>query len=139
MREMPRQCPSSAIRKGSLSPKLDPHANSSLLFRRAMEMIDKDPARLDVTSLARALGVSRSLLARTFKLEGRSVGKEIKKARYEKVFEFLRNPNQAIGPIANFCGWRSETTLMLNFKKRTGMSMREWRQRHLKGERLSYT
>ena len=108
-------------------------ASSSHLLRRAMELIEKDCVRLDVPSLARALGVSRSLLTSTFKRASRSVGREIKNARYEKVFELLRNPNQAIGPIANFCGWRSETTLMLDFKKRTGMSMREWRQRHLKG------
>ena len=107
--------------------------SSSHVFRRAMELIEKDSVRLDVTSLAHALGVSRSLLTSTFKHEGKSVGREIKKARYEKVFEFLRNPNQAIGPIANFCGWRSETSLMLDFKKRMGMSMREWRKLHLKG------
>lgn len=110
-----------------------PRANSSHLFRRAMELIEKESVRLDVASLARALGVSRSLLTKTFTREGRSVGKEIKSARYEKVLELLRNPKQAIGPIANFCGWRSETTLMLDFRKRMGMSMREWRQRHLKG------
>ena len=98
-----------------------------------MELIEKDCVRLDVPSLARALGVSRSLLTSTFKRAGKSVGREIKNARYDKVLELLRNPNQAIGPIANFCGWRSETTLMLDFKRRMGMSMREWRKRHLKG------
>ncbi|MBQ3806796.1 MAG: substrate-binding domain-containing protein [Kiritimatiellae bacterium] len=110
-----------------------PRANSSHLFCRAMDLIEKDSVRLDVMSLARALGISRSLLADTFKREGRSVGREIKNARYEKVFELLRNPNQAIGPIANLCGWRSETHLMHDFKKRMGMTMRAWRRRHLHG------
>ncbi|MBQ2345792.1 MAG: AraC family transcriptional regulator [Kiritimatiellae bacterium] len=38
-----------------------------------------------------------------------------------------------MGPIAALCGWRSETHLMNEFKRRMGMTMREWRARHLKG------
>jgi AraC-like DNA-binding protein len=45
--------------------------------------------------------------------------------------ERLADPRQAIGPTANLCGWRSETHLMHFFRARTGMTMREWRARHL--------
>ena len=67
-------------------------------------------------------------------LKGKTVAGEIKAARYAMVLELLRDPHQAIGPIANLCGWRSETHLMHDFKRRMGMTMRAWRRRHLHGD-----
>lgn len=107
-----------------------PCAGKPLLFRRATELIRADAVRLDVVSLAKALGVSRTHLCEAFRRQGKTVAGEIREARYAKVLELLRDPHQAIGPIANFCGWRSETHLMHDFKQRMGMTMREWRRRH---------
>lgn len=109
-----------------------PHRGATLLFRQAEDAIRSDAVRLDVSALARKLGVSRTRLADEFRRQGKTVAAEIREARYAKVMELLRNPHQAIGPIANFCGWRSETRLMNDFKKRTGMTMREWRKRHVR-------
>ena len=101
-----------------------------------MDVILADAARLDVRSLAGALGVSRTKLADAFAKAGTSVAAEIRDARFLKVFKLLSDPRQAIGPIANLCGWKSETHLMHSFRRRTGMTMREWRRRHLsKGDR----
>lgn len=110
-----------------------PRAGLTPLFRQAEDLIRADAARLDVVTLARALGVSRTRLADEFRRQGKTVAGEIRAARYAMVLELLRNPHQAIGPIASFCGWRSETRLMNDFKRRMGMTMREWRKRHVRG------
>ncbi len=101
------------------------------LVKRAMDMIRADAANLTLNSLARALGVSRTLLAQSFAKRGTSVAAEIREVRFSKAMGLLSNPHQAIGPIANLCGWKSETHLMTAFRRRTGMTMREWRRRHL--------
>ncbi len=105
-----------------------------LLFRRATDLIRSDAVRLDVVTLAHELGVSHTRLAEAFRRQGKTVAGEIKTARYAKVLELLRDPHQAIGPIANLCGWRSETHLMHDFKRRMGTTMRAWRRRHLHGD-----
>ena len=110
-----------------------PCAGKPLLFRRAIDLIRSDAVRLDVTTLAHELGVSHTRLAEAFRRQGKTVAGEIRASRYAKVLELLRDPRQAIGPIANLCGWRSETHLMHDFKKRMGMTMRAWRRRHLHG------
>ena len=111
-----------------------PCAGKPLLFRRATDLIRSDAVRLDVVTLAHELGVSHTRLAEAFRRQGKTVAGEIKAARYAKVLELLRDPHQAIGPIANLCGWRSETHLMHDFKRRMGTTMRAWRRRHLHGD-----
>ena len=108
-----------------------PAAGRPLLVQRAMDLIRADAANLDVPSVARSLGVSKTRLSDAFAKEGTSVAAEIREVRFAKVMELLSNPHQAIGPIANLCGWRSDTHLMHFFRRRTGMTMREWRSRHL--------
>ncbi|MBR2837291.1 MAG: substrate-binding domain-containing protein [Kiritimatiellae bacterium] len=108
-----------------------PDGGRPALTRRAMDLISANAARLDVRSLADALGVSRTKLADAFAKAGTSVAAEIRDARFAKVFKLLSDPRQAIGPIANLCGWKSETHLMHSFRRRTGMTMRDWRSRHL--------
>ena len=111
-----------------------PYAGKSQLFRQAADLIRSDAVRLDAATLAHELGVSHTRLAETFRRQGKTVAGEIRAARYAKVLELLRDPHQAIGPIANLCGWRSETHLMHDFKRRMGMTMRAWRKRHLHGD-----
>ena len=110
-----------------------PAVGRPLLVQHAMDLIRADATHLDVPSVARALGVSKTRLSDAFAKEGTSVAAEIREVRFAKVLELLSNPHQAIGPIANFCGWRSETQLMNAFKRRMGMTMRDWRQRHIRG------
>ena len=108
-----------------------PSGGKPLLVRRAMDLIRADATKLDVNKLANALGVSRTKLTDAFARNGTSIAAEIREVRFAKVLEHLSDPHQAIGPIANFCGWRSETHLMHYFRSRTGITMREWRRRHL--------
>ena len=108
-----------------------PSSGVSALVRQARDLIRANAAKLDVVRLARSLGVSRTKLTDAFAKGGTSVAVEIREVRFAKVLELLADPRQAIGPIANLCGWRSETHLMHFFRARTGMTMREWRARHL--------
>ncbi|MBR1871232.1 MAG: substrate-binding domain-containing protein [Kiritimatiellae bacterium] len=99
---------------------------------KAVELIRREAANglgaADV--LASICAVRRTAERRFRQATGQSVLEEILNRRFDAVIEMLKNPNQAIGAIANLCGWESETYLKRYFKKRTGMTMREWRMRH---------
>lgn len=62
---------------------------------------------------------------------GSSMTEEITLVRLARVYELLRNPKQAIEPIANLCGWGSPIYLKRLFKQRTGLTLRQWRQKYL--------
>ena len=75
--------------------------------------------------------VRRAAERRFRRATGKSILEEILDCRFQRVLEMLANPNQMLAPIANMCGWESDTYLKRYFKKRTGMSMSEWRRRAL--------
>ena len=82
-------------------------------------------------SLLRELNCSRSLLEMRFRAtQGRSIRDEIQLLRFDKALSLLRKPNQAIAPIANLCGYASEPFFKRLFKKKTGLTMREWRRQN---------
>lgn len=75
---------------------------------------------------------SRRLAEQRFRqATGHSIGEEIVEARFAHVFELLRNPTYPISQIISESGWESESYLKRAFKKRTGLSMREWRQKNV--------
>ena len=84
---------------------------------------------LTPADVLRDIPCSRRLAEQRFRqATGRSIGEEIVEARFARVFELLRNPTYPIGQIVSESGWESESYLKRAFKKRTGLSMREWRQ-----------
>ena len=86
---------------------------------------------LSTDEVVAAAACSRRLLDLRFRqITGHSIRDEIHTLRLEKAITLLRNPNQAIGPIASLCGYTSEPFFKRLFKKRFGMSMREWRMRN---------
>ena len=44
------------------------------------------------------------------------------------VFTLLRDTKTPISAVAALCGWRSDIALRWLFRRRTGMSMRQWRR-----------
>ena len=60
---------------------------------------------------------------------GRSIYEEIERVRFENVELMLRDRYRTIGAIAQLCGWKTENALRVAFRKRHGLSMREWRKR----------
>ena len=98
----------------------------------AVEMIRREAADgLRAERLAARFPCSRSLFYLRFReAMGHSVHDEILNVRFEKVFTLLSHTDTPIGAIADFCGFRSAIALKWIFRKRTGMSMREWRARN---------
>ncbi len=104
---------------------------------RALELIRREATNgLDVPSVVAAMGCSRRSAELRFKKEtGHTILDEIREARFSRALELLSNPNQAIEPIANLCGWDSPVTLKRIFRERTGLTMREWRKANVTGVR----
>ena len=84
---------------------------------------------LTAAALAKRFRCSRPLFDRRFReAVGHSTLEEILHVRLEKVFTLLSRTDVPVGAVADFCGFRSNIALHSLFKKRTGMSMREWRK-----------
>ena len=76
-----------------------------------------------------AAPVSRSLFILRFReAVGHSVQDEIEHVRMERVFTLLRDTKTPISAVAALCGLRSDIALRWLFRRRTGMSMRQWRR-----------
>lgn len=109
-------------------------ATEDVLVNRALELIASnafDP-NFHTGSLLQELKCSRSLLEMRFRaVQGRSIRDEIQLLRFDKALSLLRKPNQAIAPIANLCGYASEPFFKRLFKKKTGLTMREWRKQNV--------
>ena len=82
-----------------------------------------------VADIARDLHVSPRLLELHFnRVLGRSVREELIGFRLEDVKKRLSTTTEPIESIAFQCGWRSSTALKLIFRKRFGMTMRDYRK-----------
>lgn len=85
-----------------------------------------------VADIARELHVSGRLLELHFKsVLGHSVRDELLSNRLDEVKRRLQTTHDQIESIAAQCGWRSPIALKILFKKRFGMSMREWRRQQI--------
>ncbi len=98
----------------------------------AAEMIRRKACDgLTASALAAHFDCSRNLFERRFReAMGRSVLDEIIHVRLEQVLLLLERPEVPIGAIASFCGFGSDIALIKLFKKRFGVSMRDWRKKH---------
>ena len=76
----------------------------------------------------RTFKVSRSLLELRFRqLQGESVYEAMLRVRFEEVKRRLRQTNDPIAEITAACGWENPTPPKSLFKKKFGMSMRDYR------------
>ena len=98
----------------------------------AMETIRREACEgLTVATLVKRFGCSRPLFDLRFReAVGHSAQKEILHVRLEKAFTLLSRTDTPIGAIAGFCGFASNIALHRLFRRRTGMSMGEWRKRN---------
>ena len=88
---------------------------------------------LAVGNLAKIVGCSTRLLEKDFKkTTGRSIIDELNRIRLAKVQELLRNTSLDETAIATASGFGSCAYLRNLFRKRFGLTMRIWRQRHAK-------
>ena len=102
--------------------------------RSALDFIRKNFADPDLTvgQVVGVMGCSRSMADLLFRQSsGGSILDEIQNMRLENAFQFLRNPRQKIDSIPSLCGYRSEPFFKRLFKKKTGLTMREWRKQNV--------
>ena len=110
----------------------DTHGASRIVdaARGIMRKHSRDGIR--IADIARELCVSGRLLELHFKtVLGHSARDELLSLRLEDVKRRLQKTRDPIDSIAMQCGWRSPIALKILFKKRFGMSMREWRKQQI--------
>ena len=97
---------------------------------RAVELIRRDACiGLTAADVIKSIGLSRRLAEKRFlEATGRTILGEIQEVRMEMAKRLLRDETVPIGHIAGRCGWESDSYLKRFFKKRTGMTPREWRR-----------
>ena len=100
------------------------------MIRNILEHIARDAcAGLSTADVLKSLPCSRRSAEQRFRAAvGHSIGEEIFHIRFEKVLQLLSTPHLSIEQIASDCGWESSSFLKRSFKRRTGMTMREWRR-----------
>lgn len=132
------QCPGERLYYGST--ELASRGSTLLLntndyhIRRAIERILRDSCSgLTARQVLADFPYSRRLAEQRFRaVTGVSIGERILEVRFQEVMRLLRDPARPISLIATSCGWNSDSFLKRYFKRRTGLSMREWRQRALR-------
>ncbi len=116
-----------------LTPRLSSRrlATYSRQILQALDLIRREACHgLTATDVVKAIGVSERLAETRFKTAtGHRITDEIHEIRLRRACDLLRNPRQAIEPIATLCGWQSEAFLKRLFKSRHGMTMRQWRKK----------
>lgn len=89
---------------------------------------------IGVEDVARRFKVSRSLLEMRFReLQRESVYEAMLRIRLEEVKRRLRQTKDPIAQITADCGWKNPTPPKALFKRRFGVSMRDYR-RHEGGD-----
>lgn len=98
-------------------------------MQMAIDMIRREACNgLRARDVVKTFGGSRRLVDLRFRETfGHSILDEIQNVRFEKVLLLLSRTQVSIGAIADQCGFGSVITLREQFRKRMGMSMRQWR------------
>lgn len=102
------------------------------LAERALAYIRQNAlSEINVKDVVEHLGVSRRLADRRFReIMKSSIMETIIGIRLDAVKERLASTSLKIGTITRTCGFRNENYAKNMFRKRFGLSMREWRNRY---------
>ena len=84
-------------------------------------------ATIGVADVARAMFVCRRQADRLFRATGKSIREHIEDVRIERVKALLRAGEMGAAEIAAECGFASVSYLSRVFRRKTGMSLRDWR------------
>jgi len=86
---------------------------------------------IQVADVARAVSLSRRSLADRFMQHlGRSIGDEINRRRVDQITRLLATTNRSVAQIAEDIGYSSDRHIARYFHRHTGLTPREYRQRH---------
>ena len=118
--------PSKLVRRGS-TRKI---AVADVRVRRALEFIRRNACNrsLDVDAVTKAMNCSRRLATLRFReAAGHSIVDEIHDVRFQHACKLLAETGMPTSAIVSECGYDSESFFKKYFKRRTGMSMKDWR------------
>lgn len=109
-----------------------PHSKTGRLVQKILAYINAEAlSGIGVEDVAAKFKVSRSLLELRFReLQGESVYEALLRIRLEEVKRRLRQTDETIAEITAACGWKNPAPPKALFKKRFGISMREYRKSH---------
>lgn len=110
-------------------PKSDARVSAALDYIRSHAC---NPS-LHIDEIVAIMHCSRRFADLRFReITGHSILDEIHAVRFENALATLRKPNlSSIGAVASLCGYRSDPFLKRLFKRKTGLTMREWRKRNM--------
>ena len=119
-----------------LSPRQStarPRATPTFLAKRVMELIQrKAPSGISAREVAAAFSKSRRLVEMRFRdAYGKSILETILDIRLERICELLKDPSVRLSSIPQRCGYHSSRSISELFRRRYGLTMRDWRKRHL--------
>ena len=78
-----------------------------------------------------AMGCSRRLAELRFREEtGRSIARALEDARLDRAKVLLKRHDADIAGLPALCGFRTSSALRAAFRRRTGLSMTEWRRKN---------
>lgn len=84
---------------------------------------------IGVDDVVAAMGCSRGHAELRFREEtGKSILETIEEARWERLLVLLRRRKAGIASLPSMCGFRTASALRQFFRRRTGMSMTDWRK-----------
>ena len=97
--------------------------------QKVLAYITKEAVKgIGVEDVAKRFKVSRSLLELRFReLQRESVYEAMLRIRLDEVKRLLRHTNDSVADITAACGWQNPTPPKVLFKKRFGISMRDYR------------
>ena len=106
-----------------------PQSEAGKFVQKVLAYINREALRgIGVEDVARRFKVSRSLLELRFgELQGESIYKAMLRIRLDEVRRRLRQTDDPIAEITAACGWENPTPPKVLFKKRFGVSMRDYR------------
>ena len=123
------QEPADVVTRGSTGydAMSDPFVAKAVRFIREKGALDG----ADVDDVVAAAHCSRRYLERRFRTRiGHSVHDELVNVRLARVKELLETTSLPIGDIADEAGFARTDQLAALFRRRTGTTMRQWRQEH---------
>ncbi|MDD4016790.1 MAG: substrate-binding domain-containing protein [Kiritimatiellae bacterium] len=122
----------SQVRKVVERESTSPVSPAAHLVRKALDFISRNACRgIGVEDVVEELGVSRRLADLRFRqFHGQTILETISERRFTKVKRLLMNTRLPIAAIAANSGFGGPKHLAVAFRKRFGMTMREFRARH---------
>ena len=107
-------------------------SESGKLVQKVLAYIGREATRgISVGDVARRFKVSRSLLELRFReLQNESVYEAMLRIRLEEVKRRLRQTKDPISEITAACGWENPAPPKILFKRRFGISMRDYRRQN---------